>query len=82
MVGVDPGASAGRQAVGVYGTGGAWTRTAPGGGGVKVSGDDAAKALGIWWTSYQPVLAQAIPPAFTQHLGEQLLAATLTESKH
>lgn len=64
----------GKPAVGVYGTGGAWTRTAPGGGGVKASGADAAKALGIDWTDYQPVLAQAIPPAYTEHIGRQLLA--------
>jgi DNA (cytosine-5)-methyltransferase 1 len=63
----------GRSVVGVYGTGGAWTRTAPGGGGVKVSGADAAHALGITWTNHQPVLAQAIPPAYTEHLGQQLL---------
>ncbi len=62
----------GRSAVGVYGNGGAWTRTAPGGGGVKVAGPDAAKALGIDWTTYQPVLAQAIPPAYTEHIGRQL----------
>lgn len=64
----------GKPVVGVYGTGGAWTRTAPGGGGVKVSGADAAIALGIDWTDYQPVLAQAIPPAYTEHLGRQVLA--------
>lgn len=64
----------GKPVVGVYGTGGAWTRTAPGGGGVKVSGDDAAVALGIDWTNYQPVLAQAIPPAYTEFIGHQLAA--------
>jgi len=66
-------ACAGRPAVGVYGTGGAWTRTAPGGGGVKVSGVDAAKALGIDWTAHQAVLAQAIPPAYTEWIGTQLI---------
>ena len=64
----------GKPVVGVYGTGGAWTRTAPGGGGVKVSGADAAHALGIDWTTYQPVLSQAIPPAYTEHIGRQLMA--------
>lgn len=64
----------GRPVVGVYGTGGAWKRTAPGGGGVKVSGPDAAVALGIDWTTYQPVLAQAIPPAYAEHVGRQLMA--------
>lgn len=68
-----PDACQGKRAVGVYGTGGAWARTAPGGGGVKVSGADAAQALGIDWTDYQPVLAQAIPPAYTEHIGRQLL---------
>lgn len=63
----------GRPVVGVYGTGGAWTRIAPGGGGVKVSGPDAAQALGIDWTDYQPVLAQAIPPAYTEYIGRQLV---------
>ena len=67
-----PDACQGKPAVGVYGTGGAWTRTAPGGGGVKASGTDAARALGIDWTDYQPVLAQAIPPAYTEHIGRQL----------
>ena len=65
----------GRKVVGVYGAGGAWTRVAPGGGGVKVSGPDAALALGIDWHHYQPDLAQAIPPAYTQHIGRQLLSA-------
>ena len=59
--------------VGVYGNGGAWTRTAPGGGGVKVAGADAARALGIDWTTRQPELAQAIPPAYTEFIGAQLL---------
>jgi len=70
----------GLPVVGVYGTGGAWTRTAPGGGGVKVSGPDAARALGIDWTTYQPVLAQAIPPAYTEHIGRQLMAHLRGES--
>lgn len=63
------------EVVGVYGTGGAWARTAPGGGGRKVSGAAAAAALGIDWTDYQPALAQAIPPAYTEHLGRQLIDA-------
>jgi DNA (cytosine-5)-methyltransferase 1 len=64
----------GRPVVGVYGDGGAWTRRTPGGGGVKVSGADAARVLGVDWTTYQPALAQMIPPAYTEHLGRQLLA--------
>lgn len=61
------------QVVGVYGHGGAWTRTAAGGGGVKVSGAEAADALGIDWTTWQPGLSQAIPPAYTRWIGSQLL---------
>ncbi len=68
-----PDSCRGRRVVGVYGSGGAWTRTAPGGGGVKVSGRDAAAALGIDWTAHQASLAQAIPPAYTEHIGAQLL---------
>lgn len=60
--------------LGVYGTGGAWTRTAPGGGGSKVSGRAAAVALGIDHTDRQEGLSQAIPPAFTEHIGRQILA--------
>jgi len=60
--------------VGVYGDGGDWERTRPGGGGRKVAGPEAAKALGIDWTEHQPELAQAIPPAYTELLGIQLAA--------
>jgi DNA (cytosine-5)-methyltransferase 1 len=60
--------------VGVYGLGGAWTRTAPGGGGRKVVGADAADALGITHTTRQSGLSQAIPPAYTEFLGRQLAA--------
>lgn len=70
-----PDACRGRSVVGVYGTGGAWTRTAPGGGGVKVSGADAAAALGVDWTYHQPVLAQMIPPAYTEHIGKSAIGA-------
>ena len=65
--------------VGVYGDGGSWTRKAPGGGGVKVSGAEAAAALGIDWTDRQPELAQSIPPAYTEHIGRDLLAAWQSE---
>jgi hypothetical protein len=35
--------------------------------------DAAARALGITWTAHQPSLAQAIPPAYTEHIGRQLI---------
>lgn len=62
--------------VGVYGTGGADANRAArgGGGGRKVAGREAADALGIDWTHDQRVLSQAIPPAYTAHIGAQLLA--------
>jgi DNA (cytosine-5)-methyltransferase 1 len=69
-----PCACRGKPTVGIYGAGGAWTRIAPGGGGVKVAGQDAADAMGVDWTAYQAVLSQMIPPAYTEHLGRQLIA--------
>lgn len=65
----------GRAIIGVYGNGGGWTRTTPGGGGQKAAGQAAATALGITWTQRTSDLAQAIPPAYTQHIGTQLMAA-------
>jgi len=62
------------EVVGVYGDGGAWTRSRPGGGGRKVVGAEAAAALGIDWTERQSELAQAIPPAYTQFVGARLRA--------
>jgi DNA (cytosine-5)-methyltransferase 1 len=64
------------QAVGVYGHGGAWTYRDKAGGrhGVKVAGGEAAAAMGINWTTDQRALSQAIPPAYTEWIGTQLLA--------
>lgn len=75
-----PDACSGRQIIGVYGNGGAWQRTAPGGAGMKVSGREAGRALGIGWTDHQPSLAQAIPPAYTEWIGAQLLAQLVRQA--
>jgi DNA (cytosine-5)-methyltransferase 1 len=63
--------------LGVYGSGGgdAGRAARGGGGGVKVSGQAAADALGVDWTTDQRRLSQAIPPAYTEHIGRQLQAA-------
>ena len=68
--------------LGVYGTGGSArlatgprTHRGPGRGGRQVSSAAAADALGIDWTTDQRRLSQAIPPAYTLHLGAQLLSA-------
>lgn len=59
----------GRQPVGVYGTGGGGQMTR----GYKATKADARTALGIDWMS-RDGLSQAIPPAYTEHIGAQLLA--------
>lgn len=53
---------------GVYGTGGGGQMTR----GFKLASDRARAAMGIDWMT-QAELAQAIPPAYTEHLGGQLL---------
>jgi DNA (cytosine-5)-methyltransferase 1 len=63
------------QPVGVYGTGGGGQMTR----GYKGHPEEVRAALGIDWTADRWALSQAIPPRFTQHIGEQLLAAITQE---
>jgi DNA (cytosine-5)-methyltransferase 1 len=58
------------QPVGVYGTGGGGQMTR----GYKSHPEEAREAMGIDWMSREDI-AQAIPPAYTQWIGEQLLDA-------
>jgi DNA (cytosine-5)-methyltransferase 1 len=60
----------GRPIGGVYGTGGRQTT----GGRYKFSRAERPVAMGIDWMSHAE-LAQAIPPAYTQFVGEQLIAS-------
>ena len=55
---------------GVYGTGGAGQMTR----GYKFHPDEARQAMGIDWMS-RAGLSQALPPVYTEFLGEHLLAA-------
>ncbi len=57
------------QAIGVYGNGGGGQMR-----GYKGFIEESREALGIDWLP-QKALAQALPPAYTEHLGRQLLAA-------
>ena len=62
------------EAIGVYGDGGGGSSTRPsGGGGYKAHPAEARAAMGIDWMN-RGELSQAIPPAYTQHIGEQLAA--------
>ena len=58
----------GRQPIGVYGTGGGGQMTR----GYKATRAEAREAMGIDWMAHEDVV-QAIPPAYTQYVGEQLL---------
>lgn len=67
-------------AVGVYGDHpdrlGGWTRPDGTSRGLKATSiEDAQDALGIDWMSVWDDLADAIPPAFTEHVGTQLIDA-------
>lgn len=56
------------QAIGVYGTGGGGQMTR----GYKAHRDEAKEAMGIDWMKHHDVV-QAIPPAYTEHIGKQLM---------
>ncbi|GAA2361021.1 hypothetical protein Cme02nite_38510 [Catellatospora methionotrophica] len=57
------------RVIGVYGNGGGGEMTR----GYKGYPDESRDVMGMPWAS-QHGLSQAIPPAYTQHIGEQLLA--------
>jgi DNA (cytosine-5)-methyltransferase 1 len=64
-------------ALGTYGNGGRWKRTQGGTGsgrrgGYQGNAEECRAAMGIDWTT-RAELAEAIPPAYTQLVGEQLL---------
>jgi DNA (cytosine-5)-methyltransferase 1 len=59
-----------RPVVGVYGTGGGGQMTR----GYKALPGEDAEAMGIDWMT-RAELAQAIPPAYTEHIGGYLMAA-------
>jgi DNA (cytosine-5)-methyltransferase 1 len=68
----------GRRIGGVYGGGGGAPRTQVGKGGRRRGGyqlgaNQARAILGVPWMNRDEA-AQAIPPAYTQHIGEQLMA--------
>ncbi len=65
----------GRQAVGVYGHGGGKASKH----GYSADAREAREAMGIDWMKHYDVV-QAIPPAYTQHIGEQLLAVIRDEA--
>lgn len=60
----------GREPVGVYGTGGGGRMTR----GYKAHPEEAREAMGIDWMTREDI-CQAIPPAYTEFIGEQLIAA-------
>jgi len=63
-----------RQKIGVYGDGGGGARTsAAQGGGYKGHPEESRQAMGIDWMRNRKDLSDAIPPAYTQYLGEQLI---------
>lgn len=64
----------GRQKVGVYGDGGGGSRSfAAAGGGYKAYPEEARQAMGIDWMRSRKDISDAIPPAYTEHIGAQLI---------
>lgn len=57
---------------------GSWGHEIPAGGKLAESLDDARDAMGIAWMN-RAELAQAIPPAYTDFIGRQLLSALTTQ---
>jgi hypothetical protein len=49
-----------------------------GNGGDKATVPEMQHALGIDWTTVREELTEAIPPAYTEHIGRSFLAASLT----
>ena len=68
----------GQDTIGVYGGGGGQT---PGHGGYKAHYEEGCAALGIGWMRDRRATANAIPPAYTEHLGHQMVAH-LTGAHH
>jgi DNA (cytosine-5)-methyltransferase 1 len=63
-----------RQKIGVYGDGGGGSRTSKAkGGGYKGHPEESRAAMGIDWMRNRKDLSDAIPPAYTEHIGRQLL---------
>jgi DNA (cytosine-5)-methyltransferase 1 len=64
-----------RQKIGVYGDGGGGPRRKEAqGGGYKGHPEESRQAMGIDWMSKRKDLSDSIPPAYTEHIGGQLLA--------
>jgi DNA (cytosine-5)-methyltransferase 1 len=65
-----------KQKIGVYGDGGGGSRTsAAKGGGYKGHPEESREAMGIDWMRNRKDLSDSIPPAYTEHIGRQLLDA-------
>lgn len=77
---MSPGCGCGsREKLGVYGNGGGWAnRFSVRRKGYQGNKRERADAMGIGWMTTAEV-AEAIPPAYTAHIGEYLLAAVLAQ---